>query len=155
MLAGVMMGVAVVVVAVDLANAGDQCPSRTRPVQVGAATHRLEALRVTCRSPCHTALLTTGNVATAPVIQHPCALSKGRRKGFGWLASTRLPGSHTPRHGQHTSGSDRLRTWLTRPGVAVLNTSAADHLGVTIGDALKLRRPIGAGPAGSGDPRRR
>ena len=139
MLAAVMMGVAVVV-AVDLANAAASASFARSASQLrGAATHRLIGTQGYLPQTLYTALLTTpGHPPMAPVISTRVRV-EGMQERFRLVGIDLFAERSMHRDtGSTISGFDRLRTWLTRPDVVVLSTSAADHLGVTIGDVLKV-----------------
>ena len=139
-LVGVMMGVAVVI-AVDLANAAASASFAQSASQLrGAATHRLIGSQGYLPQALYTDLFTTpGHPPMAPVISTRVRVEglpgRFRLIGIDPLAE----GSMRRDLGSAISGTDDLRIWLSRPGVAALSTSAADHLGVTIGDSLPIR----------------
>lgn len=139
-LVGIMMGVAVVV-AVDLANAAASASFARSASQLrGAATHRLIGSQGYLPQAVYTDLFTTpGHPPIAPVISTRVR-AQGSQERFRLIGIDTFAEASMRRDlGGAISGTDDLRIWLSRPGVAVLSASAADHLGVTIGDTLPIR----------------
>ncbi len=138
-LAGIVMGVAVVL-AVDLANDAARASFALTSKQLqGSATHRIVGAAGDLADSVYRRLFTTpGHPPMAPVIDARIRVEGQRERmrliGVDLFAERdfrdQLPGL--------VRGRTALRDWLTQPGSAAISTSAAEMLNVSVNSQLTI-----------------
>lgn len=144
-LAGIALGVAVVL-AVDLANSAARASFALSAEQLrGTATHRLTAADRRVPQTLYRDLATTpGHPPMAPVVEVRVRVEgqpgRFRLVGLDPFAEAgfreALPAA--------VSGQEALTEWLTRPDALVLTQAAADALGLAAGDRVSVHRAGGS-----------
>jgi len=139
-LIGIVMGVAVVL-AVDLANSAAKASFALSAEQLrGSSTHRLVGAAGGIPQAFYRTLFTTpGHPPIAPVVSE-------RVRVEGRDGAVRLIGVDIFAEGAFRTdlpevirGTASLGDWLTRPDAVAMSASAADFLGVRLGESLNIR----------------
>jgi putative ABC transport system permease protein len=139
-LIGIVMGVAVVM-AVDIANQAAKASFELSAAQIrGAATHRLVGADGSLPDSLYRQLFREADAPPmAPVIQARVTLQSpaGRMRLLG--VDIFAEGAFRPTLGAAVRGEDSLGEWLSRPDALALSRSAAQHLGIGLGDRIEVR----------------